>query len=66
MHTLYKFQIKEGRKVGFANGIILNNAYVIGANQNVFLNRFSFLILGMTLLVIVFHTYMRIRKSKNK
>ena len=66
MHTLYKFQIKEERKAGFANGIILNNAYVIGANQNVFLNRLSFLVLGMILLVIVFHSYLRLRKVKNK
>lgn len=66
MHTLYKFQIKEGRKAGFANGIILNNAYVIGANQNVFLNRLSLLVLALTLLVIAFHTVMRIRKLKNK
>ena len=64
MHTLYKFQIKEERKAGFANGIILNNAYVIGANQNFILNRLSFLVLGLTLLVVVFHTYMRIRKLK--
>lgn len=66
MHTLYKFQVKEGRKAGFANGIILNDSYVIGANQNVVLNRLSLLVLGLTLMVILFHTYMRIRKLKNK
>jgi len=64
MHTLYKFQIKEERKVGFANGIILNDAYVIGANQNVLLNRLSLLIFALTFLVILFHTVLRIRKSK--
>ena len=65
MHTLYKFQIKEERKVGFANGIIINNAYVIGANQNILLNRLSVLVFGLTFLVILFHTILRIIKLKN-
>jgi len=64
MHTLYKFQSEEARKGGFANGIIINNAYVIGANQNVWLNRLSLLVFAMTLLVIAFHAYLRIRKQK--
>ena len=64
MHTLYKFESQEARKGGFANGIMINNSYVIGANQNVWLNRLSFLVFGMTLLVIVFHTYLRIKKYK--
>ena len=66
MHTLYKFQIKEERKAGFANGIILNNAYVIGANQNVVLNWLSFLVFGLTFLVILFHSILRILKLKDK
>lgn len=64
MHTLYKFERMEGKKAGFVNGIMINNSYVIGANQNVWLNRLSFLVFGMTLLVIAFHTYMRIKKQK--
>jgi len=64
MHTLYKFQNLEERKGGFVNGIMINNSYVIGANQNVWLNRLSFLIFGLTLLVIAFHIYLRIRKHK--
>jgi hypothetical protein len=64
MHTLYKFQIKEGRKAGFINGVILSDTYVIGANQNVVLNRLSLLIFALTLLVIVFHAALRIRNSK--
>jgi hypothetical protein len=66
MHTLYKFQVKQGRKAGFANGIIINNAYVIGANQNVVLNRLSVLVFVLTFLVILFHTVLRIIKLKNK
>jgi hypothetical protein len=64
MHTLYKFQIQQGRKAGFANGIIINDAYVIGANQNVFLNRLSVVVFLMILLVVGFHTILRIRNSK--
>lgn len=64
MHTLYKFQSIEDRKAGFANSIILNNTYVIGANQNVWLNRLSFLTIGFLLLVIAFHSILRIRKQK--
>lgn len=66
MHTLYKFQIQEGRKGGFANGIIINNAYVIGANQNIVLNRLSVLVFLATFLVVAFHTVLRIIKLKNK
>lgn len=64
MHTLYKFESLEQRKGGFVNGIMINNSYVIGANQNVLLNRLSLLVFGMTLLVIAFHTYLRIKKQK--
>jgi hypothetical protein len=64
MHTLYKFQMKEERKAGFINGVMLNDTYVIGANQNVVLNRLSLLVFALTLLVIVFHSALRIRNSK--
>jgi len=64
LHTLYKFQSLEERKGGFVNSIMLNNSYVIGANQNVWLNRLSLLVFGLTLLVIVFHSYLRIKKQK--
>lgn len=64
MHTLYKFKSIEDRKGGFANSIILNDTYVIGANQNVWLNRLSFLTISFTLLIIIFHSILRIRKQK--
>ena len=66
MQTLYKFDIKEGRIVAFANGIIINDAYVIGANRNIILNVLSALIFGLTFLVIVFHAVLRYIKLKNK
>ena len=65
MHSLYKFQVKEERKAGFANGIIINNAYVIGANQNLILNIISILVFGLVFLVILFHSILRIIKLKN-
>jgi len=64
MHSLYKFESKENRKAGFMNGIIIDNSYVIGANQNVLLNRLSLLVFGFTFLVILFHSYLRIKKLK--
>ncbi len=64
MHTLYKFQSLEERKGGFVNSIMINNTYVIGANQNIWLNRLSLLVFGLTLLVIVFHSYLRIKNQK--
>jgi len=64
MHTLYKFESKESRKGGFVNSIMINNSYVIGANQNVWLNRLSLLVFAATLMVIALHTYLRIRKHK--
>lgn len=64
MHTLYKFQSMEERKGGFVNSIMINDTYVIGANQNIWLNRLSLLIFGGALLVIAFHVYMRTRKQK--
>ena len=64
MHTLYKFQSKEERKGGFINGVILYDSFVIGANQNIWLNRISVMIFILTLLVIVFHSVIRIKNRK--
>ncbi|MCK5134398.1 MAG: cytochrome c3 family protein [Bacteroidales bacterium] len=65
MHSLYKFQSKENRRGGFMNGVIINDTYVIGANQNIFLNRLSIAIFALAFLVIVFHTILRIIKLRN-
>ncbi|HUS87634.1 MAG TPA: hypothetical protein VMW76_10365 [Bacteroidales bacterium] len=63
--TLYKFQsVKLRRDAGFVNGVILNQSYVIGANRNKVLNALSFIIFGGLLLVILFHTTIRIVKRK--
>jgi hypothetical protein len=63
LSTLYKYQVREERRGGFINGIILNDAYVVGANQNIILDRLSLLIFGLTLLVILFHIVLRIVKN---
>jgi len=65
MHTLYKFESAESRKGGFINSIIVKNSYVIGANQNIWLNRLSLLVFAGTLLIIGLHIYLRIRNQKN-
>lgn len=59
--TLYKFQSKEFRTdVGFVNGVIFNQSYVIGANRNVILNVLSFIIFAGVIFVIVVHIFFRI------
>jgi len=65
MHSLYKFQSKEERKAGFVNGVIINDTYVIGANQNVLLDWLSIATFVLTFLVIVFHAVLRIIKLRN-
>lgn len=63
MSSLYKYQVAESRSErGFFNAIILNDAYVIGANRNHFLNIASLVILGMVLLAIIGHVILRIIK----
>jgi len=64
MHTLYKFQSKEERKAGFINGVIINDSFVIGTNQNPLLNKLSLAILGLLLIGVAFHIFLRIRNRK--
>jgi hypothetical protein len=63
MSSLYRYQAVENRNErGFFNAIILNDAYVIGANRNQFLNIASLVILGMVLLAMIGHIILRIIK----
>ena len=66
MHSLYKFQVQEDRKAGFVNGVIINDTFVIGATRHLLLDRISLVVFVLALLVILFHTILRIRKSKAK
>ncbi len=59
--TLYKYQSKEIRTdVGFLNGVIFNQSYVIGANRNVILNILSYIIFAGVVLVVLVHIFFRI------
>ena len=64
--SLYKYQARENRiRAGFMNAIILNNAFVIGANRNAWLNKLSVVIFIITVLFLLVHfVLLRIRKKR--
>jgi len=66
MSSLYKYQAKENRtQAGFLNAIILNNAFVIGANRNILLNKISIVVFSITLGLILIHLILsRIYKKR--
>ena len=60
MASLYKYQFTGQRnKRGFYNAVMLDEHYVIGANRNYYLNIFSLLFFGFTLLSIIVHGLLR-------
>lgn len=60
MSSLYKHQAAEKRNsLGFYNGVIMNEAYVIGANRNYYLNLASIIIFAMVLIGIGIHATLR-------
>lgn len=62
---LYKHQLKQDRtEFNFYNSFILNDAYVIGANRNYYVNLLSLIIFGCTLFGIIIHVILRIIKHK--
>ncbi len=64
MSSLYKHAVREKRnELGFYNGVITNEAYIIGANRNYYLNVASIAMFALALLGIAFHTTLRILKS---
>ena len=64
MASLYKYQRKENRNAaGFINAVILKEAYIIGANRNIYLNWASIAIFGFVILGICMHTILRIIKK---
>jgi hypothetical protein len=61
MASLYKHEARESRKkYGFINGVILNEAYVIGANRNPTLVTITIVLFLLTLGGIAIHTIARI------
>ncbi len=66
LSSLYKFEVQQERnEAGFYNSVILNQAYMISANRNYYLNIASFVLVGITLLAIAFHAFLRYRKAQN-
>ena len=64
MHTLYKHQSMEAReKYGFLNAVVINEAYVIGANRNYILNRISLIIFALVFAALGVHAGFRIIKK---
>lgn len=65
MSSLYKHAAREKRnELGFYNGVITNEAYIIGANRNYYLNVASIALFALTLLGIGIHTILRILKNR--
>ena len=65
MQSLYKFKTKERfNQQGFFNAVILNDAFVIGANRNYYLNLISIFLFALTITGIVIHTLLRIFSKK--
>ncbi len=60
--SLYKYQNIEARKTGTLNAVFLNEAYVIGANRNIYLNIISVALFGLTILGIIIHVIFRLKK----
>lgn len=60
LSSLYKYKLKEQRKDGFFNGIILNESFVIGANRNEYLNIISTALFAVLILIIGTHLFFRI------
>ncbi len=66
---LYKHEKEKSReKLGFINGTLLSDAYVVGTTRNVYLDSISYTIFGLTLLGILTHGFLRwyFRKSIKK
>ena len=61
---LYKYQSIQDRKDrGTFNSVLLNEAYVIGANRNIYLNIVSIALFLLSLLGVAIHVFFRIKKK---
>jgi hypothetical protein len=60
---LYKFQVRENiQKEGIIKGLLLGDATTIGPDKSNTLNIISLVIFGLTILVIIIHAALRIKK----
>lgn len=64
LHTLYKFQIQEGRmQRGIFGALATSDIFVVGANRNEKLNVLSMIIFAGLAFVIMVHIFFRIIKK---
>ena len=62
VHTLYKYQIQEGRmERGIFGAMSTGDIFVVGSNRNAWLNIISVIIFGFIGLVILVHVFFRIK-----
>jgi len=62
VHTLYKYQIQQGRmERGFFGGMSTGEIFVVGSNRNEWLNLISIVLMGGMFLVILVHVFFRIK-----
>lgn len=67
MSTLYVHEKKQSRlKYGFINGTLLSDAYVIGTTRNIYLDTLSLIVVGMTILGIGMHGFLRWKTKKSR
>lgn len=65
MASLYKYKVRQNRQeYGFLNSVILNNSFVIGANQNYYLNVISIALAVLAFSGIAVHIIFRLFKRK--
>jgi hypothetical protein len=67
MTSLYKYQARESRiEAGFLNSIILNDAFIIGANRNIILNRISLIVFISVIGLLIIHLGLRVAFKKTE
>ncbi len=60
MSVLYKHEKEKSReKLGFINGTVLSDAYVVGTTRNIYLDILSFSLLGLTVAGLGLHGLLR-------
>lgn len=65
MSKLYVHEKEKSRnKLGFINGTLLSDAYVIGTTRNIYLDTMSGIIFAFTVFGIAIHAFLRIRSRK--
>jgi predicted CXXCH cytochrome family protein len=65
MASLFRHKSKENRdQYGFINGAMMNESFVVGANNNYYLNAISIIIFSLLILVLIGHALLRIILKK--